>query len=618
MSFQSITIMVLLLSVTVSACTKQGPAIQPGNPACAIVHYRLSPDGRTILALSSPKVTSDLLLDLGFLLPGLKLRSHRPGMTMLLIDSSSGQVKKNISLKSGQEPLFVGNDVRYFYVRDISQNALASSGQGICGTHSVVEFPQSIAMQKMPYCENYRGWPVFDNASKHLANKILDASVRMTVAYGADGSAAMLVARDIFNRPIGVISKVAAAPIIDPDDISFVAPTELVDGSLGFWTDTAEPGANGDISLYRERPDGHFALVTSVASRFQDLILTHRPGRRLDRLLPIHALSTQRRVTSSGAAYYDVLSRLRTVSQTTNGLMYTKEDGLGVATTYFREPSGGLKRVWKCDRRRSSRQSLVLLPTAHFGPIWASLFNNDGGPRPMAIVLHGGPAGNRNNIEIASIEDMSSMGFALSSAGFRMLAPNYPGSGSGSRAFRRMLEQHAGTSADQTVNSAIRWIRTATNDRQYRPVIAGTSYGAYMAASALVGGVPASGYIFASGVYDPATQFGASSLRGPFMQGRAYASPYRDILAASQKRAYPNILILASRDDRVVAPRQSIIWAQRLKEAGYEPTMIVNQTGGHGMAPFAMIRNDTARAMLQSLATAAGPTTIAVGKVVPR
>ncbi|MDP6945804.1 MAG: alpha/beta fold hydrolase, partial [Myxococcota bacterium] len=203
-----------------------------------------------------------------------------------------------------------------------------------------------------------------------------------------------------------------------------------------------------------------------------------------------------------------------------------------------------------------------------------------GGPTPMLVWLHGGPA------EVIS-RTFSPYFQALASAGFAVFAPNYRGSnGRGDAFLRATIDDLGGADADDVLAGIDRMVQTGVAQAG-RTALMGWSYGATLALLlASRSGVPRA-VIAGAPVADWVSFFGAPRypsmyrdyFTGPLWEDRSRldrASPISHIAEVNVPT-----LLLHGGADAIVPPSHARLLYRALRERGVTTDLMLYPGAGH-------------------------------------
>jgi len=398
----------------------------------------------------------------------------------------------------------------------------------------------------------------------------------------------------------------------DPDNLSFILPTVTESGRLGFWTDTPNIDSSGQVVEYELTADGEYRVVASFSDKFHSISFVKSSGGPLDRYLPTSSLVLGPEVGPYDGQSMPILATQSLIRFNEHGKVWLSTDSSHTESILY-EPTGSSARVLAtCRKAYPQAVSAVLLKTEDFGEVPAYWTVFDGNVHaPLAIEFHGGPAGTPSQPQNAKDLFESATGVALRTSGLQVLSIEYPGSGVAGRAYRGALTNQARKVARETLDAANTWAQAIQGNTKYYPLVVGTSYGAYLAASALSDGIPNTRYILDSGIYDPNFEISESqyfvSNRELYTSDGFFFSPTRKILKENKLEPGLTVVISYSTGDKTVSPNDSIQFGNALKASGAKAIVFMAKPAPHGLSLMEMANDKNGKGVLTDLANQTGP-----------
>ena len=589
---------------------------------CGITDMMLSPLGDSIMVVREDRQTTIHEMDFSRLLGPVFVFSHH-----------GKKEYTKISLKDlGEEPLLTdgtpfwmggqlyfdseGTIVHADHLNQISIRQRAPEGFNRCSFST--SFPENANV--IPECWEKAG-KIYLKAGANFvspASVWRDTSIQAIknplVVFTRSGDIAMVIERGRAGEALGVYSRPSTAiSLRDPDALSFILPTELEGGGIGFWTDTPFEADGAQVAEYEIVGDGQPKRVGSFSDTFHQIVFQSTIGSHLDRLSPQSRFQLGASTGPKNALSFPIEARRSLVRQG-NGIIVWLEETQDHSQRIMVQTVGkAAYQIAKCERDYPQAVQAIALeaPDGDSIPAYWTVFDGRTSA-PLAIELHGGPAGNRSAPENGSNLFASTAGIMLREEGFQAISIEYPGSGVVGRRYRAKLAGNTALVAATAVKAANDWASNRSQSSNYKPTLVGTSYGAYLGAASLVQGVDNSGFIFDSGIYDPETESKASVAfktgDNVFRQGKEYFSPLAGLEAnGAAKIAGRPILLSYTSNDARVAPEQTTAFATVLGKlkADYR---VFNMRGSiHSVSILMLPKNAEARQYINKIKAASGP-----------
>jgi acetyl esterase/lipase len=205
------------------------------------------------------------------------------------------------------------------------------------------------------------------------------------------------------------------------------------------------------------------------------------------------------------------------------------------------------------------------------------------GPHPVMVFVHGGPHWLYEDKYFPEVQ-------AYVDAGFLVAMPNYRGSSGYGRAWSDALTGDVGFTDVDDVTAGLRDLLTRPDVDESRAVIAGWSWGGYIALmelgrypdlwSAGMAGVPVGDLIRAYDEEAPSLRASDRALMGGTPETRPEAYRRSSPLTYADHVSAPVLLVVGENDSRCPLG-QALAYADRLEELG-KPHEVYRYTTGHG------------------------------------
>ena len=590
---------------------------------CGITNLTLSPSGDSVLVTRLNKKTATNEWDVSRYLGKVFIFSHTGDTVYSQVDLKT--LTRTDMLTEGH-PLWV-NDALYF---DVNGTIIPASNldritirKQLPADYEACDFDFTVAdnssVTDLCLEKNGRVYSQLPTGRLVLASSTWTISeikklTNPLVTFTRQGKIALVVERGpegegkaVYRMPGGGIH------LPDPDALSFIIPTETNDGQLGFWTDTPLEGDDVQVAEYSMDEGGNAKRISAFYDPFYQVTFRQTVGQFLNRLSPESRLILGTQSGPTGGQSYLLLGRRSLVRSANKTTVWLEQDSSHSEKIMAQINNNAPSTIATCKRDFQQQVQMVDLesPTLGHYPAYWTIFDGKSAS-PLAVELHGGPAGSAASPQNAENLFVSTTGIMLRAQGFQVLSINYPGSGVVGRAFRQRLSDHAAEVADSIVGSSNEWAKKRSGNAGYKPVLVGTSYGAYLAAAALSQGVSNSGYILDSGVFDPKIEAQASPYfkvgDKVYKEKGTYFSPLEKIDADTSPSigTVPILLSYSSKDARVSA-QNTVSFSKVLADRKYYYKVFEYSRATHGVSIMYLSDDPSAVDYISSMKQAAGP-----------